>query len=119
MSFEAPQAKQPDSPDVITHVPSVEELEATPAVQPEVDMPDTPLLDGPRGTGSYQLPNGNTVVAEVTPDGMKQTRVVGPERPKKDPREAYDAYLRIGQPEVPVTAKKGGKFITKLLLRKK
>ena len=39
-------------------------------------LPVTPILTGPRQTGSYQLPNGNTVSSRIS-DGMKETYTSG------------------------------------------
>lgn len=58
------------------------------------------FLTGEREVGAVPLPGGSTAVHEVTPDGMKQTRIVGPARPSRDPKAAYEEYLKIGQPEL-------------------
>ena len=56
--------------DLITAVPSFE-------LPPVSDvLPVTPILTGPRQTGSYQLPNGNTVSSRIS-DGMKETYTSG------------------------------------------
>lgn len=56
-----------------------------------------PLLIGARQEGSYQLPSGNILIHEVTPGGMKQTRVVGPPGAPA-PRTAAEFYASRGMP---------------------
>lgn len=43
---------------------------------PDFGAPDK-VLKGERKTGAYNIPDGPKVVSEITPDGMKQTRISG------------------------------------------
>ncbi len=48
---------------------------------PKSETADAPVLTGPRKIGAIPLSNGNITIHEVTPDGMKQARVVRPHIP--------------------------------------
>lgn len=61
--------------------PGNEQAPQTEQPAPTAPVEGTPLVQGPRGTGAYELPSGALVSHEVTGDGMKQTRVYGSEFP--------------------------------------
>lgn len=80
------------SDQLITSVPAAEELAGdTKAVTPDQE----PIVTGPRQTGSYELPNGNTVHHEITADGMKQVRVSN-SRPAKTWSSAAEFHAANG-----------------------
>lgn len=110
------------APQIIDGVPSQAELAqrvadgslvslegAGPQDTTSTTLPHRPLA-GPRETGSFMRPDGATVIAEVTGDGMKQSRVVR-ERFVQDPVEAKERYNQIGRttPEAQTPVERGGR----------
>lgn len=96
--------KKPEkqSPQIADHASSSVEADTTAELvfqTPDarnIGLPEPQLLDGPRQTGSFELPNGNTVIAETTPDGMKQTRVVSTRSSAPRPKSAKEFYESKG-----------------------
>ena len=75
---------------------SVEDAAAQAAIGTPAQESAQPMPQGSRNEGVVPLPNGNTVVHEVTADGMKQSRIVGPARGGPSHTSAAEFHVAKG-----------------------